>query len=65
MFPSKRANFQLCLFFALSLLCVATASSHFKLNLNVRILHVEHLSDGLNGWETCSLCGCRAVKTFY
>ena len=48
MFSSKRTIFQLCLFFALSLLCVATASSHFKLNLNVRILHVEHLSDGLN-----------------
>jgi hypothetical protein len=48
MFPSKRANFQLCLFFTLTLLCVATASSHFKLNLNVRILHVEHLSNGLN-----------------
>ena len=26
----------------------ATASAHFKLNLNVRILHVEHLSDGMN-----------------
>ncbi|MFB3100933.1 MAG: HupE/UreJ family protein [Gammaproteobacteria bacterium] len=24
------------------------ASAHFKLNLNVRILHVEHLADGLN-----------------
>jgi len=27
---------------------VTTASAHFKLNLNVRILHVEHLADGLN-----------------
>ncbi len=33
---------------ALSLLCVTTASAHFNLNLNVRILHVEHLADGLN-----------------
>ncbi len=36
------------LFVVLSLLCVTTVSAHFKLNLNVRILHVEHLSDGLN-----------------
>ena len=35
-------------FFVLSLFCATTASAHFKLNLNVRILHVEHLSDGLN-----------------
>lgn len=35
-------------FVVLSLLCATTASAHFKLNLNVRILHVEHLSDGLN-----------------
>jgi hydrogenase/urease accessory protein HupE len=35
-------------FVALALLCVTTASAHFKLNLNVRILHVEHLADGLN-----------------
>ncbi len=39
---------QLYLIIALSLLCVTMASAHFKLNLNVRILHVEHLSDGLN-----------------
>ena len=39
---------QLCLCIVLSLLCVTTASAHFKLNLNVRILHVEHLADGLN-----------------
>ncbi len=32
----------------MTLFCATTASSHFKLNLNVRILHVEHLSDGLN-----------------
>ena len=32
----------------LSLLGVAaTAHAHFLLNLNVRILHVEHLADGL------------------
>jgi len=39
---------QLCLCIVLSLLCVTTVSAHFKLNLNVRILHVEHLADGLN-----------------
>jgi hypothetical protein len=39
---------QLYLCIALSLLCVTTTSAHFKLNLNVRILHVEHLADGLN-----------------
>lgn len=33
---------------ALMLLWATTASAHFKLNLNVRILHVEHLSDGMN-----------------
>ncbi len=32
----------------LSLLCATTVSAHFKLNLNVRIIHVDHLSDGLN-----------------
>ena len=44
MFSASRAVFLivLCLLFATS------ASAHFKLNLNVRILHVEHLSDGLN-----------------
>ena len=36
------------LFVALMLFWVTTASAHFKLNLNVRILHVEHLSDGMN-----------------
>lgn len=52
MFPQSRTRshylVQLYLCIALSLLCVTTASAHFKLNLNVRILHVEHLSDGLN-----------------
>ena len=36
------------LFVAVMLLWATTASAHFKLNLNVRILHVEHLSDGMN-----------------
>ena len=45
---SFRIFVQLYLIIALSLFCVTTASAHFKLNLNVRILHVEHLSDGLN-----------------
>ena len=48
MFPQSRTIVQLSLCIALSLLCVTTASAHFKLNLNVRILHVEHLADGLN-----------------
>jgi len=48
MFSSSRTMVQLTLFAVLSLLCVTTATAHFKLNLNVRILHVEHLSDGLN-----------------
>ena len=48
MFSQSRNSFKLCFIAALSLLCVATASAHFKLNLNVRILHVEHLADGLN-----------------
>lgn len=40
--------FRLYLFIYLTLLCVTTASAHFKLNLNVRVLHVEHMSDGMN-----------------
>ena len=48
MFSQSRNIFKLYFIAALSLLCVATASAHFKLNLNVRILHVEHLADGLN-----------------
>ena len=44
----SRKFLKLYLIIALSLLCVTTASAHFKLNLNVRILHVEHLADGLN-----------------
>ena len=38
----------LTLFVVLSILGITTASAHFKLNLNVRIFHVEHLSNGLN-----------------
>jgi len=45
--PGRNIVF-LCLIASLPLLFVATASAHFKLNLNVRILHVEHLSNGLN-----------------
>jgi len=48
MFSRYRIFYQLYLLIILSLLCVTTASAHFKLNLNVRVLHVEHLSDGLN-----------------
>ena len=48
MFSSSRAMVHLSLFLVLSLLFATSASAHFKLNLNVRILHVEHLSDGLN-----------------
>ncbi len=48
MFLRSRYLVQLFLCIALSLLCVTKASAHFKLNLNVRILHVEHLADGLN-----------------
>jgi hypothetical protein len=44
----SRVKLKLCLFVILSLFCATTALAHFKLNLNVRILHVEHLSDGLN-----------------
>lgn len=29
------------------LCCAAAALAHFNLNMNVRIIHVEHLSDGL------------------
>ena len=34
--------FAVCLGFSQSV------SAHFKLNLNIRVLHVEHLADGLN-----------------
>jgi hypothetical protein len=47
-FTPSRTIVWLCLLVLLSLLGVTTASAHFKLNLNVRIVHVEHLADGLN-----------------
>ncbi len=47
--PSGRTNALwgviLCFIFLLGV--AATARAHFLLNLNVRILHVEHLADGL------------------
>ena len=36
------------LLFIATLLFASSALAHFKLNLNVRIIHVEHLSDGVN-----------------
>lgn len=48
MLNSSRTLVWLALFIALSLVGLSTASAHFKLNLNVRIFHVEHLSNGLN-----------------
>ncbi len=48
MYSSSLIFARLTLFIMLSFVCATTASAHFKLNLNVRILHVEHLSDGLN-----------------
>jgi len=46
-FTPSRTTVWLCLLVLLSLFGVTTASAHFKLNLNVRIVHVEHLADGL------------------
>ena len=43
-----RVIFQTCFFIALFFLGTSSVAAHFKLNLNVRILHVEHLADGLN-----------------
>ncbi len=48
MFSQSRSFVRTCLIIVMTLFCATTASAHFKLNLNVRILHVEHLSDGLN-----------------
>jgi hypothetical protein len=42
----RTATFFLCLCL-LSFVAAVPAGAHFLLNLNVRILHVEHLSDGL------------------
>ena len=47
MFCRSRFIARFYLFIVLSLLCVTTVSAHFKLNLNLRIVHVEHLADGL------------------
>jgi HupE/UreJ protein len=44
----SRVSVWLYFLIAFSLLGATTASAHFKLNLNVRIFHVEHLSNGLN-----------------
>jgi HupE / UreJ protein len=46
-FIPSRTTVWLCLLVLLSLFGATTASAHFKLNLNVRIVHVEHLADGL------------------
>ena len=48
MFLPSRFIFQLFFFIAVSLLGSTSVTAHFKLNLNVRILHVEHLAEGLN-----------------
>ena len=48
MFGLSRYLLQLYLFAALFLLGAAPVSAHFNLNLNVRVLHVEHVSNGLN-----------------
>jgi len=48
MLSQSQKILEFILIITLSLFCVTTASAHFKLNLNVRILHVEHLADGLN-----------------
>jgi hypothetical protein len=47
-FLSLRTVFSLFSFILLFCLCATPSPAHFKLNLNVRILHVEHLSNGLN-----------------
>lgn len=48
MLSASRIIVHLVLFVVLSLFVAASATAHFKLNLNVRILHVDHRSDGLN-----------------
>ena len=40
--------YRLLLVLCLSLWCAQSAYSHFNLNLNIRIFHVEHLDDGLD-----------------
>lgn len=45
---AKFKSYAVALLFAIGLALIAvSASAHFLLNLNVRILHVEHLADGL------------------
>ena len=41
------ARWRIILSFIFLMGVAATAHAHFLLNLNVRILHVEHLADGL------------------
>ena len=41
-----RSTLTALILFAISALVPGHA--HFKLNLNVRIIHVEHLADGMN-----------------
>lgn len=43
-----RACLRLLLLTVSALLYTSTANAHFNLNLNVRIIHVEHQSDGMN-----------------
>ena len=45
---NMRVTLQIMLLLAASLLLASTANAHFNLNLNVRIIHVEHQSDGMN-----------------
>ncbi len=46
MIPQLR-KYQRMLLFVATLLFASSVLAHFKLNLNVRIIHVEHLSDGV------------------
>ena len=48
MIRQTRYCLRLLLLLVSFMLFAPTASSHFKLNLNVRIIHVEHQSDGMN-----------------
>jgi len=43
-----RVYLQMILLLAASLLLASAAKAHFNLNLNVRIIHVDHQSDGMN-----------------
>ena len=46
-YRTNRLSLSLMSMLILLLIPLSPAHSHFKLNLNVRILHVEHLADGL------------------